>query len=89
MRRRTGSVADRVPEEAHLFTPSEVAEILGVSVGTLANWRVYGTGPKFLRVNGGVRYAKTDLLRFLEAGREAAAAKPARPRRGRPRRAAV
>lgn len=39
-----------------LLRPHEVAEALGLSTGTLANWRSLGIGPTCVKVGGRVRY---------------------------------
>ena len=48
--------------------PAEAAYLLGISLTTLARYRVHGTGPKFVcprpRV---VRYHRTDLEHWLGA----------------------
>lgn len=33
-----------------LLTPRELAGMLGVTVGTLANWRSYGRGPEYVKL---------------------------------------
>ena len=38
------------------LTPAQMAERLGVKPKTLANQRSSGTGPKFVKVGGAVRY---------------------------------
>lgn len=40
------------------FTPAQVSERYGgrIALGTLANWRWAGTGPKFARIGGRVLY---------------------------------
>jgi len=43
-------------EVTKLLTPAKLAEHLDVSTGTLANWRSAGTGPKYVRLAGVVRY---------------------------------
>lgn len=35
-----------------LWNPAKVAEILGVSVKTLASWRCQGKGPKYVKYGG-------------------------------------
>ena len=57
--------------DKHL-TPRELAARLHVSVGTLAQWRYAGKGPRFLRVGGtGVRgpvlYRLADVETYEEA----------------------
>lgn len=39
-----------IPKSHRLLTAKDVAKILGVTVGTLANWRCKGTGPDWFRV---------------------------------------
>lgn len=41
------------------LTPVQVSEDTGIAVGTLANWRVLGTGPAFVKVGRLVRYEAT------------------------------
>lgn len=42
-------------EKVHL-TPRELAARLGLHVVTLANWRVKGRGPKYVKAGKAVRY---------------------------------
>jgi hypothetical protein len=55
---------------ADLLTTVEAAKVLGNKPGTLANWRNFGLGPKFVRVRQGnrlyVRYRRTDLESFRQ-----------------------
>lgn len=53
--------------EDRLLWPEEVAEMLGVPVGTLANWRYQGRGPAFVKVGRHVRYRRSDVVRWIEA----------------------
>lgn len=46
----------------------DAATALGVSVGTLANWRTKGCGPKFVRIGGKIGYRDEDLEAFITAG---------------------
>lgn len=56
-----------IAENEHLST-KEVAQILGVSAGTLDVWRCTKRYPQLRHVKFGrmVRYPKTDVLKFLE-----------------------
>jgi hypothetical protein len=47
--------------------PTEAAERLRVSPGTLANWRVSGTGPRFLKYGRRVVYSEAELDAFEQA----------------------
>lgn len=49
--------------EKHL-TPQATAERLGVTVGTLANWRTKNRGPSYLKVGRSVRYRARDLIKW-------------------------
>ena len=53
-----------------LLTAREVAELLGISIPTLARWRQTGAGPRFLKLGGRreniVRYRQADIAAFLD-----------------------
>lgn len=49
-----------------LLWPEEVAEVLGVPVGTLANWRYQRRGPAFVKVGRHVRYRRRDVDSWVE-----------------------
>jgi hypothetical protein len=49
------------PSDADLLDTVQAAELLGVSPGTLENWRAEGKGPKFRRVGRLIRYRRGDL----------------------------
>lgn len=61
-----------VPE---LLTPVEAAKVLKVAVQTLAHGRVKGTGPVFIKLDGGrVRYDAADLAAWIAARKRASTA---------------
>jgi excisionase family DNA binding protein len=45
-----------------LWSTVELADVLGVPVSTVSNWRVESKGPKFIRVGKHVRYAIDDVV---------------------------
>lgn len=49
-----------------LFDTKATAEILGISPGTLQNWRTVGSGPRFTNIGGAVRYQLSEINRWLE-----------------------
>lgn len=55
--------------ETKWLTPREVAARLRVHPGTLANWRCYGTGPKFTKLTDApgspVRYREADVDAYM------------------------
>lgn len=48
------------------MTTKEAAMWLGLKSNTLEVWRVYGKGPKFLKMGRAVRYRLEDLNAYLE-----------------------
>jgi hypothetical protein len=51
-----------------LLTPAEAARILRTTVQTMANWRVQGKGPPWVRLVGRrVFYRKIDLKAWIAA----------------------
>lgn len=55
-----------IPQD-NLLTPLQLAEILGVSPGTLAVWRSNGTCQiPYIKVGRCVRYKRSVIERFLE-----------------------
>jgi predicted DNA-binding transcriptional regulator AlpA len=55
---------ERLPqkERSSLLKPEDVAEITGLSVETLAQWRSQKRGPKFVKISRNcVRYRQSDL----------------------------
>lgn len=55
---------DELPEVA---SRAELAEYTGIAPQTLARWASEGTGPKYIKLGGAVRYLKRDLLEWLNA----------------------
>ena len=50
-----------------LMNAEGAAKYLGVSPGTLHNWRSAKKGPDWIRLGGAVRYRKSGLDRYCEA----------------------
>lgn len=51
-----------------LWTPKQTAEHLGMSTGTLANYRSRGESPiPFCRVGTRIRYRASDVHAYIEA----------------------
>lgn len=46
-----------------------VAEMTGIAVQTLRNWRFQGTGPTYSKVGRAVRYRLDEVIRFMEERR--------------------
>jgi hypothetical protein len=49
-----------------IYTTEQAAEFLGYAPGTLENWRLTNTGPRYLKPAGKVFYKKEDLVDWLE-----------------------
>lgn len=53
----------------NLLTPSQAAEILGVTIGTLAVWRCTARYPlPFVKIGRRVKYRLNDINNFIEKG---------------------
>jgi len=53
-----------------LLTPMEVAEITGLSIGHLAQFRYQGTGPAYRRLSAkAIRYTASDVQEFIDQSR--------------------
>jgi hypothetical protein len=57
------------PIQLKLLTTSMVAKMLSVPEGTLRYWRKVGLGPSWLKLEGSIRYAEEDVLRYIERNR--------------------
>lgn len=55
-----------------LLDERELADMLGLSVSTIRNWRWKGTGVPWLKVGSRVRYDRRDVERYLEESRRSA-----------------
>jgi hypothetical protein len=62
--------------------PADAAEKIGVTTGTLANWRWKSIGPPFYAVGAMVRYADDEIDAWITDARRPPIAPP---RRSRPR----
>ncbi|MEZ0061905.1 hypothetical protein ABIF26_007448 [Bradyrhizobium elkanii] len=49
-----------------LLSPQEVATMLKVTTGTLANYRVNGDGPAFVK-GGRIQYRRGDVLEYVRS----------------------
>jgi predicted site-specific integrase-resolvase len=52
--------------------PATAAEKIGVTIGTLANWRWKGIGPAFYAISGMIRYTDDEIDAWITAGRQSA-----------------
>lgn len=60
--------ADRadIAEEKMLLTADDLAELLGIPVRTLYQWRYMGKGPDALKAGKHLRYERTAVYRWIE-----------------------
>lgn len=66
--------AEPASQPERLLTMREVADWLGVPLGTAYVWRSRGGGPPGIRVGRHVRYRRQDVERWLEQRRAPTAA---------------
>ena len=53
----------------NLLTPAQAAEMLGVTIGTLAVWRCTARYPlSFIKIGRRVKYRLSDINNFIENG---------------------
>jgi predicted DNA-binding transcriptional regulator AlpA len=56
----------QIAELPEWSTRAELAQFTGVSIQTLARWKVEGRGPRVTKLGGAVRYRKSDVLMWLD-----------------------
>lgn len=49
------------------LTPEDLANMLQISIGTIANWRTNKKGPEFVRIGGVVRYNPEAVNAWIKA----------------------
>ena len=59
----------------YLRTP-EASRFVGLSIRTLEKHRIYGTGPRYLKLGGRVVYRVEDLQSWAESGAKASTSDP-------------
>ena len=52
-----------------LLTTNVVSEMTSIPGGTLRYWRKVGLGPAWVKLEGSIRYAEEDVLRYIERNR--------------------
>lgn len=52
-----------------LLTTKSLAEMIAVPEGTVRYWRKVGVGPPWIKLEGSIRYAEDDVLRYIERNR--------------------
>lgn len=62
-----GPALRRIDELPDLLTRKEASDYLGVSVQTMARWKVEGYGPRITKIRQHVRYRRNDIIAFVEA----------------------
>jgi predicted DNA-binding transcriptional regulator AlpA len=55
------------PVQACLLNEKQVADYLSLSVASLRRWRLFRTGPKFVKIGSLVRYRRGDLDDWLKS----------------------
>ena len=55
------------PEPTEMMNEHEVAAFLKMSVGSVRRWRLFRTGPKFVKIGSAVRYRREDLEVWLKS----------------------
>jgi excisionase family DNA binding protein len=66
-----------------LLSPKELAEYLGLPVGTVYAWNYRGAGPKPITVRRHVRYRESDIQKWLDQQTSAPPLEAATPKPGK------
>ena len=61
----TPTIGDNGDLVSEILTTNQAAHLLGLAASTLNKWRVYGTGPCFIKLGRAVRYRREDLEAYL------------------------
>ncbi len=64
------------------LSTDEAAKKLGKAIGTLANWRMIGKGPRFIKVGWGIIYDPVEVDKFIKEQNNERAANKSRKSRG-------
>ena len=54
----------------------QTSDRFGLAPGTLANWRLAGKGPPYLKIGRTVRYRVSDLIDWMEANTRSSTSDP-------------
>lgn len=54
--------------QQELWSPKRTASYLGLSTGTLANWRYKGQHLRYVKIGNAIRYEPSVVMRFKRAG---------------------
>jgi len=58
-------VRSAVPDSAGLLNETQVAKLLQLSVASVRRWRLFRTGPKYLKIGAAVRYRREAVEAWL------------------------
>jgi len=59
-------ITEPCSEDIDLLTTYEAARYLGMSPGSLSNWRSTGRGPTYIKLGSKVMYRKAEVERFIQ-----------------------
>jgi predicted DNA-binding transcriptional regulator AlpA len=63
----TATPGPRPPKLSEMMNERQVAEHINMSLGALRRWRLFRTGPKFVKIGRAVRYKRTDVEAWLDS----------------------
>jgi predicted DNA-binding transcriptional regulator AlpA len=59
--------APSLPDASDLLNEHQIAKFLQLSVASVRRWRLFRTGPKFLKIGAAVRYRREDVEAWLSS----------------------
>ncbi len=57
----------KLKDYGEVFTTNEAGRYLKIQGDTLKKWRKQGKGPRYLQIEGAIRYRRVDLDSYLDA----------------------
>jgi len=71
---RTGpGIPLQLADLPELLTRQQLADFTGIASQTLARWVVEGRGPRLTKLGQAARYRKSDVVDWIDAGRQVGA----------------
>jgi predicted DNA-binding transcriptional regulator AlpA len=61
------TLPEAAPAKEQLMNEFGVAQMLNMSVRSVRRWRLFGQGPRYLKIGASVRYRPEDVRAWLES----------------------
>ena len=54
-------------QKNHYLTDKQVSDLTGIALQTLRNYRHFGKGPPYVKLEKSVRYRESDVIEFMDS----------------------